>query len=342
MKSVLVGMSGGVDSAVAALLLKKQGYRVVGYTLKFGEENNKCCKVDDARLVSNQIGIEYLTIDIYEEFEENIIQYFIAEYLHGKTPSPCPICNLFKFGVGLEYAQENGIDFIATGHYATIENGKLYAAPSPKDQAYFLSRLSKNIFDKILLPLGEYSKDEIREIAKKNDLIVANKKDSQDICFVENDYRDFLKTRHIKPKTGEIINVNGDKIGEHLGIWNFTVGQRFRQGGLPQKMYITAINATKNQITIGKESELFKDEIYCSDLNLLVEENFFKKQLLVKVRSRDEYHPCVAKKIESKDVIIKFDDPIRDISAGQLAVLYHKVSDEKMMVVGSGWIEKGN
>jgi len=116
MKSVLVGMSGGVDSAVAALLLKKQGYRVVGYTLKFGEENNKCCKVDDARLVSNQIGIEYLTIDIYEEFEENIIQYFIAEYLHGKTPSPCPICNLFKFGVGLEYAQENGIDFIATGH----------------------------------------------------------------------------------------------------------------------------------------------------------------------------------------------------------------------------------
>ncbi|TYB32059.1 MAG: tRNA 2-thiouridine(34) synthase MnmA, partial [Candidatus Mcinerneyibacterium aminivorans] len=205
-KSVMVGMSGGVDSSVAAAILKEKGYRVIGYTLKFGKENNKCCLIDDAKQVADRLGIEYLTIDISSEFEKEIVKYFINQYLKGKTPSPCPKCNLFKFGLGIEYAQNNNIDYVSTGHYAKIKNHRLITASSRKDQAYFLSRLPKRYFEKILLPLGEMKKSEVRKYANKINLHIADKSDSQDICFVEDDYREFLKKRGIKEKEGKVIN----------------------------------------------------------------------------------------------------------------------------------------
>ena len=341
MKSVLVGMSGGVDSAVAALLLKNKGYRVIGYTLKFGKEANKCCKIDDAFFTAKQLGIEYFTLDIYEEFEKEIVQYFINSYLLGKTPSPCPKCNIFKFGMAIEYAKKENIDYVATGHYAKVKNGKLFSVDNVKDQAYFLSLLPKNFFEKIILPLGDYEKSEIRNIAEKAGLHIAQKKDSQDICFVETDYKDFLFSRGIKSKKGMVIDKNGKKLGEHSGYFLYTVGQRFRLGGMDERLYVLKTIPEKNIVIAGKNEELFSDKLKTAGFNLIVDEKeLFTGDIYLKVRSRDSFHPAIIESYDKEDgIMVKFKESVRAITPGQLAVVYKKYEDE-LMVLGGGWIEE--
>ncbi len=337
-KSVMVGMSGGVDSSVAAAILKEKEYEVLGYTLKFGAKNNKCCLIDDARQVADDIGIDYITIDIHDEFEEKIVQYFINQYLGGKTPSPCPRCNLFKFGLGIEYAKANNIDYVSTGHYAKVKNNKLYTASTKKDQAYFLSRLPKNYFKKIILPLGEMSKDKVRNYAKKYNLHVAQKDDSQDICFVENDYRDFLKKRGIEEKKGDVLDKKKNKIAEHKGYFNYTIGQRFKTGGLPHKMYVLDIKPEENILIVGENEDLYSKNLRAKEFNLLADRKYLEKSLYLKARSGDSFHKCQVVDRDNGFISVEFDKRVRAVTCGQLAVLYYKQNSDEYLVIGSGWI----
>jgi len=338
MKKVIIGMSGGVDSSVTASILKEKGYDVTGYTLVFGDENNKCCKINDAQRVASELGIEYLTIDISREFDKNIVDYFLEEYKKGRTPSPCPRCNIFKFKLGFEYADKHNIDYVATGHYAKIKNDKLYTADSRKDQAYFLSRLPKKYFKKILLPLGELTKKEVREIAGKYNLHVASKDDSQDICFIENDYRNFLKEKGFKSKKGKVLTVDGKYIDDHQGYFNYTIGQRYKMGGLPNKKYVIQIDKEKNIVIIGDNEKLFSKKMVIEDINLIADKRYLNKNLFFKIRSRDSFHG--GKIIEKKEdkFRIEFEEPVRAITPGQLAVFYYKENSD-YLVVGSGWIK---
>jgi len=338
MEKVIVGMSGGVDSSVAAVILKEKGFEVTGYTLIFDDENNKCCRINDAKRVADELGIDYLTIDISEEFDQNIINYFLNEYKNGKTPSPCPRCNIFKFKLGLEYAEKHNIDYVATGHYAKIKNDKLYTADNRKDQAYFLSRLPKKYFSKILLPLGEYSKDKVREIAEKYNLHVASKDDSQDICFIEDDYRDFLKEKGFKRKKGRVYTSKGKYIDDHEGYFNYTIGQRYKMGGLPNKKYVIETDKENNRVIIGANEELFSKKMIIEDINIIADKKYLDKNLFFKIRSRDSFHS--GKIIQKKDdeFLIQFKESVRAITPGQLAVFYYKENSD-YLVVGSGWIK---
>lgn len=339
MEKVIVGMSGGVDSSVAAAILKEKGYEVTGYTLIFGDENNKCCKINDAKRVADELGIDYFTIDISEEFDKKIINYFLKEYKNGKTPSPCPRCNIFKFRLGLEYAEKHNIQYIATGHYAKIKNNNLYTADSRKDQAYFLSRLPRKYFSKILLPLGEYSKNEVRDIAEKYNLHVASKSDSQDICFIENDYRDFLKEKGFNNKKGKVLDLDGKYIDDHEGYFNYTIGQRYKMGGFPNKKYVIEINKENNLVIIGNNEKLYSKKMKIEEINIIADEMYLDKNLYFKIRSRDSFHKGKISEKKEDEFIIKFEEPVRAITPGQLAVFYHK-ENTTYLVVGSGWIKK--
>ena len=336
-ESVIVGMSGGVDSAVAAYLLKEKGYKVTGCTLKFAQENNKCCKIDDARIVADKIGIDFLTRDVSSEFKQKIINEFVLKYSLGLTPNPCPPCNVIKFKDLLEIAEKNNISYIASGHYARIINDKLYSAKNlKKDQSYFLSRLSENLLRKIKLPLGSYTKNTIRQIAQKINMHVAEKKDSQDICFVDKDYRTFLKNQGIKDKKGKVVDINGRVFAEHKGIHNYTIGQRFRYPGLPERKYILKTDINKNQIVIGTKDQLHSTKLQGKKLHIL-DNASINKPLLFKVRYRDGFFPGRLIHDYSGRYSVDFEKPVDAITPGQLCVAYLK-DEIGYRVVASGWI----
>lgn len=342
-KKVVVGMSGGVDSSVCAYLLKEQGYEVIGMTMQIWEKDTSsegsCCglsAVEDARRVCQMLDIPHYVVNFRQDFKEQVIDYFINEYENGRTPNPCIACNRYvKWESMLKKALTIGADYIATGHYATIIKNNItgryqlkQSKSLQKDQTYALYNLTQNQLKKTLMPLGEYSKDEIRAIAKDIGLLVANKPDSQEICFVPDDnYSKYIENATgKKPKEGNFINKDGAVLGKHKGIINYTIGQRKGLGvtfGKP--VFVTKINPKENTITLGDNSELFTNTIYANNYNFMAFSDF-DEPLFVKAKIRYSHAPaeCKIERMEKEDNNLKctFAEPQRAPTPGQAIVFY--------------------
>lgn len=345
-KKVLIAMSGGVDSSVAALLLKNEGYDVCGVTMCLGiatEDDAKCCgasAVDDAKRVCDRLRIHHYVFDYASELEDKVIANFISEYRKGRTPNPCVECNRsLKFGTLLDKALALDFDFLATGHYAAIENneeGYFLTRPKDKkkDQTYFLYSIPYKRLGNILFPLSHLTKDEVRELAKKQSLPVAEKKESQDICFVtQKNSQEFLIERVQETKPGPIVDLQGKVLGRHRGIIFHTIGQR---GGLgishPTPLYVVSIDPVRNRIVVGDKKDLMGKGLVASDVNMLADN--WPKQVHAKIRYRKKEALCEAKSENGKLKVV-FADEQEAITPGQSVVFY-----DQDRVLGGGIIDK--
>lgn len=346
-KRVLLGMSGGVDSSVSALLLKEAGYEVIGATMEL-YASSSCCNLEtymDAKRICESLGIMHFTFDYKKEFKDNVINDFIDCYKNCKTPNPCIECNKYlKFGIMYEKAKELGCNYIATGHYAKTEYSEEYgrwvlkkSKAGRKDQSYVLWNIPKGLLEHIVFPLSDFeSKEEIREIARKNNLKVANKPDSEDICFVpDGDYKKFLEVNSdITPKEGNIVDLNGKVLGKHTGLYNYTIGQRKGLGISNEvPLFVVGFNSEKNEVIVGEEKDLYKQEIEVTDINLLLFDKIEKTmEVTVKTRYSSTEAPATIEQKEDR-IIVKFKEPQRAPTPGQSAVFY--LGD---IVVGGGKI----
>ncbi len=344
---ILAAMSGGVDSSIAAYMMKKAGYEVIGVTMRLICDNAGCTaenNVSDAREVAEKIGIEYRTVDFFDDFERKVIRPFVEEYKLGLTPNPCIECNRnIKFEALFKTAEEFGCKYIATGHYARkiTKNGISFVAKAKdpqKDQSYVLSFLENDVLNKILFPLGEYSKAEIREIAKDLGLSVAEKKESQDICFIpDGKYSKFIDSYLGKEdESGFFVDEKGNIIGKHKGFCRYTIGQRKHLGiPLDPPLTVSRKNPADHSITLSPEENLYKDtftaEKICGYVNNYPEKQFRCK---VKIRYKAPEAEATVFKEENGNITVKFDAPQRAITPGQAAVFY--LDDA---VIGAGKIK---
>lgn len=347
-------MSGGVDSSVAAYLLKEQGYDVIGVTMQIWQEDKEyeereggCCSlsaVDDARRVADKIGIPFYVLNFRDSFKKNVIDYFIDEYMEGKTPNPCIACNKYlKFDELLKKAQGIGVDYIATGHYAKIEehNGRYILVKSDddkKDQTYALYNMTQEQLAHTLMPCGEYTKDRIREIAKEIGLDVHNKKDSEEICFIsDNNHGKYIsEAMPGKVKQGNFVDKDGNILGKHKGIVYYTIGQRKGLGlAMGRPVFVTDINPLTNEVVVGAEEDIFKTDLICKDINFIAFDNL-DKSLELKAKIRYSAKPATATitPLENGKVRVSFKEKQRAITKGQSVVFY--LDD---LVVGGGIIE---
>lgn len=332
-------MSGGVDSSVAAKLLIDSGFSVTGVTLKLFDGESSCCSlsdIEDARSVCIKLGIEHLVFNFKDYFEEYVIDHFVDTYMNGGTPNPCIECNRkIKFEKMLERAEVLGFDYIATGHYAKIENGQLKrAVDTSKDQTYVLYMLTKNMLAKTLFPLGDYTKTQIRQIAEENDFINAKKKDSQDICFVpDGDYSEFIysKTKTNFPQ-GSFLDLQGNILGKSENHIKYTIGQRKGLGiAIGKPAYVIAKNVENNTVTLGNDEDLFTCTLIANDLNLLT---YISENTLITAKTRYSQKASEAiLKVNGDTATVKFLTPQRAITKGQAVVFY-----DGNTVIGGGSI----
>ena len=350
-KKVIVAMSGGVDSSTTAALLKDQGYEVSGITMQlwdYADDETGCCSLSDvfdARQAANQIGIKHTVVNYKEDFLNYVVNDFIDKYYNGLTPNPCIMCNEYmKFNFLLNKALDLGADYLATGHYAKISQnnrGKYFLEKGVdkfKDQSYFLFSLKQKELSRLMFPLGGFSKSKVREISEGFELSVASKKESQDVCFIANDYRAFIKKnfKEQKPKIGSIKSVDGEILGEHSGIQNFTIGQRRKLGVSNNRpLYVVSINYKNGDVIVGDDTDLYSSELIATNLNWSANpEELANHKLKAKIRYRSPESFAKVNFIEDK-VSVHFDQPQRAITPGQAIVFY---DDNK--VVGGGWIDE--
>ena len=326
-------MSGGVDSSVAAYLLQKEGYELSGLTMCLGvqtgdDEKARCCGPDavaDAKKVCNKLDIPHFVLDFSRDLEEKVIQNFVSEYVEGRTPNPCVECNRYlKFGLLLQKARAMGFSYLATGHYARIEHVNNHyllkkAADSKKDQTYFLNGIKRESLPFLLFPLSDYTKDEVRAIAKKAGLPVHNKPQSQDICFITDpDYHAFLKERVSSVQPGDIINNEGVVLGEHRGVCFYTIGQREGLGISHKKpLYVVKLDAEKNEIIVGEREDLTARGLIASDCNMLVDE--LPEKCTAKIRYGHNQVACTVKSNDN-ELIVMFDEAQQAVTPGQSVV----------------------
>lgn len=357
-KKVVVGMSGGVDSSVAAYLLKEQGYDVIGVTMQIWQdeelaiqaENGGCCglsAVDDARAVAQNLQIPYYVMNFKKEFKEKVMDYFVEAYLAGQTPNPCIACNRYvKWESLLKRSMEIGADYIATGHYARIlqlPNGRYAVGTSvtaAKDQTYALYNLTQYQLAHTLMPVGEYTKDEIRGIARREGLPVAHKPDSQEICFVpDNDYASFIDkaAQGRVPGRGNYVTKDGTVLGEHLGITHYTIGQRKGLNlAMGHPVFVTEIRPESNEVVIGESEDVFGDTLFCDHLNFMsIEDLTQPMEVFAKIRYGHRGEKCLIEKVGEDVVKCSFHKPVRAITPGQAVVFY-----EDGHVLGGGVILK--
>jgi tRNA-specific 2-thiouridylase len=370
-KTIAVAMSGGVDSSTVAAMLRAEGHDVIGLTMQLWNQRRlsgsegmpesvqgRCCSLDDvydARRVAQQIGIPYYVVNHEERFERDVIRPFVEEYVSGRTPIPCSLCNNhLKFDQLLIVAQQIGAERIATGHYARVAFDEARGrwllkrpADSSKDQTYFLFGLTQEQLSRTIFPLGEMTKPEVRELARHHGLALAEKPDSQEICFVPGgDYKRFIDAylaeqgEALPDTAGDLVTTNGDVIGEHGGVHNFTVGQRKGLGvatGSP--LYVIQISGAKKQVIVGGEEHLYSRTLRARRVNLIsVDDLREPMRVAVKIRHRHEPAPAVIEQVKTErtgddEILATFDEPQRAITPGQAAVFY-----DGDVVVGGGWI----
>lgn len=346
----LIGMSGGVDSAVTAALVSNT-QDAAGITLQLYDGNNaeiiakNAREAQDAADVCKKLGITHSVLDLKSEFYDFVIKHFIDEYMRGGTPNPCIQCNInIKFGAMLDYAQKNGFDNIATGHYARVEkSGDRYllkkAVDVTKDQSYVLYGLTQDQLSRTVLPLGDYTKAQARSLAEEMKLCVARKSDSQDICFVpDGDYAAFIeRNTGLNFAAGEYLDLSGKVLGKHKGVIHYTIGQRKGLGiALGKHAFVLSKNANTNEVVLGDEEHLFYKQVEVSGVNIIAADGLYGVRAAGKLRYRHQEQPCVIHQTDKDTVVLEFDTPQRAPSPGQAAVFY-----DGDVVLGGGTIVKG-
>lgn len=367
MQRVVLAMSGGVDSSAAAHLLLEQGYEVVGVFMRHGEESAESCQLEngsnpllpilqgrtdhkqgccsasdalDARRVADRLGIPFYALDLQSDFAR-IVDYFVDEYTHGRTPNPCVQCNNWiKFGKLFDYADSVGAEFVATGHYAQLverdgEPALIRGVDSNKDQSYVLAGIDRQYLRRMLLPVGGYVKPDIRELAAKVGLKVADKRDSQEICFVTSGkHGDFVRARNASQTAGNFVTSDGNVVGQHAGIESFTIGQRKGLGiALGEPHFVIRIDPQTHDVVLGKKEDLLSPSLTATDVNWLVDRPSEAFHGLAQIRYNSQPVPAEIEPLSESEFRVTFDSPASGIAPGQLCVIY-----EGDRVLGGGWI----
>lgn len=341
MKKVLLGMSGGIDSSMSALLLQEQGYSVSGIYLKLHNNDKKNdFFIDRANNVAKKLGINFEVLDLQDKFKKLIYEYFLNSYKNGITPNPCAMCNReIKFGLFFDYAMSNGFDYVATGHYIKNDGKFIYEGDDPhKDQSYFLFYIKPDHVKKILFPLASWDKKNLMKFAKEKGFYpdIDNYVESNEICFVENTYIETLRDDNVAiDNVGDVIDTKGDVIGKHKGYMQYTIGKRkgFTLVTAHEPHYVVGIDSVKNQITVAKKNEINTKKFMIENINLFVERKEFNCD--VKVRYRGDKHSAKVKVLDNNLAKVTLDNEIEPIAYGQGAVFY-----EGKKLIGGGWITK--